>query len=183
MISQISLIKFNTLNMRPTRLQHAFTLVELMIAVAILAVAVGLIIPSLGPNDRSRLLAAANLIASEIELAQSLSIATPEDRAVVKFDLAAPAGVTWWIAPASAPDTPIMRPYSTTPHVTTLGVGDAADLGGIGVTLVGTADTIGFEEFGRPDPPAEIRVRLTNAAGTLDLVLSESTGFLSMVDQ
>lgn len=165
------------------RNQPGFTLIELMIAVAILAVAVGLIIPSLGPNERSRLLSAANLIASEIELAQSLSIATPDERVILKFDLAAPAGVTWWIAPASSPDTPINRPYSTTPHVTTLGLGDAADLGGIAVTLIGTADTIGFEEFGRPDPPAEIRVRLTNPAGTVDLVLSETTGFLSMQDQ
>lgn len=52
----------------------AFTLIELMIVLFLMAIAIGLLIPSAAPQTEQQLRAAAHLIASEIELARDLAI-------------------------------------------------------------------------------------------------------------
>ena len=155
---------------------------ELLIALAILAVAVGIAVPSLEPNDRSRLVAAADMVAADLEAAQAMAIADPADLALVKFDPVAPAGPTWWIAVQSAPTVPIVKLYTTTPYLVTLGVGAAASLTGITISLVGVTDSVQFDAFGRLLTTQPATVRLTNPAGSLDVVISDVTGFITIVD-
>lgn len=52
----------------------AFTLIELMIVLFLMAIAIGLLIPSAAPQTEQQLRAAAHLIAAEIELARDLAI-------------------------------------------------------------------------------------------------------------
>jgi len=163
---------------RPSR--RGFTVVELLIALAILAVAVGIVVPSLEPNDRARLVAAADMVAADLEYAQALSVSNPDDLAHVKFDPAAPAGPTWWVGVASAPNTPILKPFTTTPYRVTLGDGAAASLTGISISLIGVTDTVAFDAFGRLTTTTPARVRLTNGGGSLDVVVNDVTGFVTI---
>ena len=146
----------------------------------ILAVAIGIAVPSLQPNDRARLVSAAGLIASDLEYAQSLSIAMPDDLALVKFDVDNPAGATYWIATVSDPDTPILKPYSDDPYTITFGDGAASEMENVAITLVGAAEQIVFDSVGRLKPVTDGRVRLTNDGGSLDVAVSAATGFVTI---
>lgn len=158
----------------------AFTLVELLITVSILLILVGIVVPTLTPNDRSRLVSAAQLVASDLEFAQSMSVAAPADPAMIRFDPANPAGPTYWVALSSAPETPIIKQFLTNPYLVTMGQGGASELTGVTFTLVGATDRVIFDAFGQLVAPAEVRVRLSNPAGSLDVVISASTGFITI---
>ncbi len=165
-----------------TRRACAFTLVELLIAIAILAVAIGIAVPALQPNDRALLVTAAGQVAADMEYAQSRSIAVPNDATLVKFDPDKRDGATYWVATVSDPDTPVMKPYTTTPHTITFGVGAAADLAGISIELIGVTDQVVFDSVGRLNPITDVRVRLSNDGGELDVAVSAATGFVTIED-
>lgn len=148
----------------------------------ILAVAIGIAVPALQPNDRARLISAAGLIASDLEFAQSMSIATPDDLTLVKFDLDNPAGATYWVGTESDPDTPILKPYSDDPYTITFGEGAASEMENVVITLVGATDQIVFDSVGRLKPVTDVRVRLTNDGGSLDVAVSATTGFVTIED-
>src|SRR5690606_2920334 len=116
------------------RRASAFTLVELLIALAIMAIALGIAVPTLRPNARARLISAAELLASGLEYAQSLAIAAPTNFAMGRFDPDAAEGPTYWIAYESDPDKPIAKLYSSDAHLVTFGAGDAAQLEGVEIT-------------------------------------------------
>jgi prepilin-type N-terminal cleavage/methylation domain-containing protein len=59
---------------RRTSARAAFTLIEFVIVLLIMAIAAGLIIPNAAPQTEQQLRAAAHLIAAEIELARDLAI-------------------------------------------------------------------------------------------------------------
>src|SRR5262245_48745623 len=86
--------------------RRGFTLIDLMVTIAVLAVAAAVIIPGVSNNDRLRLMAAANVMTSDIELAQVMTISFPNDPIVVRFD---PDNATYWLARPADPDTPISR--------------------------------------------------------------------------
>ncbi|MGQ9505177.1 MAG: pilus assembly FimT family protein [Thermogutta sp.] len=66
----------------------AFTLIELMIVLLLMAIAAGLLIPSAAPQTEQQLRAAAYLIAAEIELGRDLAI-TYNSQYQLAFDLKA----------------------------------------------------------------------------------------------
>lgn len=145
-----------------------------------MAIALGIAVPTLRPNARARLISAAELLASDLEYAQSLAIASPTNFAMVRFDPDAAEGPTYWIAYESDPDKPIAKLYSSDAHLVTFGAGDAAQLEGVEITVVGDGDRIVFDSFGRTSDGAEGRVRLSNADGSIDIVISATTGFMTV---
>ncbi|MCC6662036.1 MAG: prepilin-type N-terminal cleavage/methylation domain-containing protein [Phycisphaerales bacterium] len=68
--------------------RRGYTLVELLIVVAVLGIAGAMVIPQLGSTDVLRIQAAVRTIVSDINLAQSDALARQEARALV-FDVAA----------------------------------------------------------------------------------------------
>jgi len=151
-----------------------------MIVLAIIAVMLGVAVPSLQPDDRIRLVSATNLIASDLEYAQSLSVATPADLAMIRYDPANAAGPTYWVSQQSAPETPIIKPYIASPYLVTLGVDAAYEMTGVTFSLIGATDRITFDAFGQLTTSVEARVRLTNASGSMDVIVSPSTGFITI---
>ena len=89
------------------RRRTAFTLLELMVSVTIIAVAAAAVIPSYSDSGRARVIAATSIITSDIELAQVMTISYPSEPVVVRFD---PAQNRYWLAYADSPETPIARP-------------------------------------------------------------------------
>lgn len=159
----------------------AFTLLELLIAVMVMAIVAAMAVPALAPNDGARLSGAATLLASDLEFAQSLSIANPDDLAAVRFDPDDPDGATYWVALSSAPDTPIDRPGTDEPYLVQFGQGDAAQLEGVNLSVTGVSDdTVIFDQFGRLATTDEVMVRLNNAAGRRGVRISAATGFITI---
>ena len=161
--------------MRVDRSHSAFTLLELLIVIAVLAVVATFVFPLLGNDARLRVLAAADIVTSDIEFAQAMSVGDPSNPLVVRFD---PAQARYWVAAASDPATPMTREDTGEPYLVTLGVGRAAPAENVTFTLSNiTADTLEFDVYGTvvgdgTDPV----VHLECDGETLDIIVSAATG-------
>lgn len=157
---------------------RGFTLIDVLTTVVIIIIVTAVAAPALAPDDRSRLYGGAQLLASDLEYAQSLSIATPDDLALVRFD---PDGAGYWIAHESAPDTPITVGYSNTPYRVRFGQGTAALLFDVATASQGvTASTMTFDEYGRLTTGADASIILTNPGGSYTVRVSGASGGVSL---
>jgi prepilin-type N-terminal cleavage/methylation domain-containing protein len=68
-----------------THLRHAYTLIEMLIVVALLGIASAMVIPNVGSTDVLRVQSSVRAIVSEINFAQSDALARQRGRAVI-FD-------------------------------------------------------------------------------------------------
>lgn len=114
----------------PRRVQRAFTLFELMIVVAIAAVLATMVLPMIRNDERLQLIAAASLVTSDIEYAQSLSISRPSSPAAVSFDTST---ASYHVAYQSSVETPLTRDDTGESYAVTFGTGRAT--GAAGVTM------------------------------------------------
>lgn len=125
---------------------RAFTLLEVLIVVSVIAVVAAIVSPMFSDDAPLRVRAAARVLASDIEYAQVLSIAHPQQPMVVKFsdDLA-----SYWLALASDPELPIAREDTGEPYLVTFGAGRASPAEGIALELVDVkANCIQFTSTG-----------------------------------
>ena len=158
--------------------RHAFTLFELLVTIAIIAVTAVLVAPALRGDEQFRLLAAASILRSDIELAQVMSISAPEDPVVVRFD---PANDRYWLALTSAPEVPILRADTEEPYVVTFGIGRAASALGVTYTVVDvTGNVLEFNpQGGLTDFQAEPRVTLNSDDRWIRLDIAPTTGTIT----
>lgn len=159
----------------------AFTLVDLMMALAVLAVLVAVVVPTAQPDEQVKLLAGATRLAADIEYAQSASLASPSDPTVVRL---ADDGQSYWLALKSKPDVPIERPDSDEPFEVVFGDGDARGLEGLLVALTAKdAVMIEFDSFGRLATTEDAVVRLSNEAGSMYVAVACTTGSVKVLGQ
>ncbi len=171
-----------------SRAPRGLTIIDVMITLSVMAIVTAIALPALGPNDSLKLVSAATILASDLEYAQSESIASPSDPVLVRVDA---AGDQYWLARASAPDTPIMRPLSSEAdpssdaYLTEYGDGRAIFLDGIEIELLGADGGSGdlqFDAFGRLDRLSNADIRLSNESDGLSVRISASTGAVSIVE-
>jgi Tfp pilus assembly protein FimT len=104
----------------------------MLVTVALVAIVSAAVLPALSDDTRLRLMAASAVIASDIELAQTMTISRPDDAVVVRFDA---DKSTYWIAPAGDTETPITREASGEPYEIQLGKGRASSADGVTFVL------------------------------------------------
>lgn len=114
-----------------------FTLLELLMTVTVIVIAASMVLPSLRDESRLRLMAASNLISSDIELAQVMTISRPSQPVIVKFDA---ENDIYWLAYAESPDIPVTRPDTLEPYVVVLGEGRARAALGVALELIDVPD-------------------------------------------
>ncbi len=165
------------MNTTTITIRRAFTLVEILITVVVMAIVVGVAVPSLSSNDRARLVGAVGMVASDLEFAQSVALADPSDPGVFK---ARPDGTGYWIATASDTATPILSAYSNDPYSITFGTGIAAELTGVTIGVAQASDEVQFDGFGRIAGMADITVTVTNASGSMDIIVKATTGVVNI---
>lgn len=164
---------------RPRR--RGFTLIDLMLALAVLAIMMVVVVPSAQPDEQVKLLAAATRLAADVEYAQSASLSTPGDPTVVRF---AADGSGYWLALKSAADTPILIPNSDEPFHVIFGKGDARGLEGMTAGLTAKdADTIEFDAFGRLTETDDASIKLENTAGATYVSVKATTGSVNILGQ
>lgn len=161
----------------PTRNHRAFTLVEILITVVIMAIVVAVVIPSLSTDDNARLIGAANMVASDIEFAQSVALANPDDPGALK---ASADGTGYWVATALDPDAPILSTYSQEPYLITFGEGVASELGGVTISVAEVDGKIQFDGFGRLAGLEDIVVTVSNASGSQEILVKSVTGVVEI---
>lgn len=111
-----------------TQSRRGFTYIELMVTLTIIAVLTMVVLPSFRDNDRMRLMAGSQLLIADIETAQVMTIAVPDDPVVVRLD---PDNNRYWLAYADDPETPITHASSGDPYLVTFGEGRASTASGV----------------------------------------------------
>lgn len=150
------------------------TLIDLLMTITVIGIVIAAIAPTLAPQNPVRLIAAGALVVSDIEYAQSATLANPADPTVVRFDT---KGLGYWLALESDPDQPIMRPGTTDEYRITFGEGLAASLDGISVDAASIPDfTVTFDAFGRLSTPGNQSVIVYTGDTCVIIEITDTTG-------
>jgi len=160
------------------RAPRAFSLINLMITIAVMAIVAAAVLPSVASGNQVNVTGAAYLLASDLEYAQSISLAEPDEPALVRFDVDAGA---YWIARAGSPDTPILRANGRDPYRVEFGRGDAAAASDVAIALTGAVDdAVAFDGFGRLATPDDAVVTLTGQHGVRRVRIDADTGVVTI---
>lgn len=155
-----------------------FTLIDLLMTLTIIAVMATVLFPRLNDSGRLKLIAGSRLLASDIEMAQIMTISNPAEPIVVRFE---PTLGTYWLAPASDPDNPILRPGAAQIYRVVFGEGRGRTAKDVTFALTEvTDDTLKFnEQGGMLDPTKEPKIKLMEGSRWLTLKVSTMTGAIS----
>ncbi len=156
---------------RTPPLRRGFLLIDLLMALVVIAILVTVALPALRPNDSLKLISAATVLAADLEFTQASTLNEPQDPFIVRVDDAA---ARYWIARQSDPEVPITKPDGS-PYEVELGT--AESFPDIGLRLEGGKDgAIVFDAFGRLADGANAQIVLTSPTGELPVRVLASTG-------
>lgn len=162
---------------RPGR---AFSLIELLIGIMIIAILGAVVIPMAASTPATTVSGAARLLVADIELAQSESIAHPDDPRLIKVDL---AQNRYWIARVATPSTPISDPAGNGTMLVQFGSGRAASLSGVtiqGFALDKAGETgnteLRFDGVGQPDQATPATITLACQGITMTVTVAAESG-------
>ena len=163
---------------RPQCHSGGFTLIDLMMTLTIIAVMATVLIPRMGDGGRVRLIAGSRVLSSDIEMAQIMTISNPTEPIIVKFE---PLNSRYWLAPASDPDNPIVRPGATQLYRVTFGQGRGRTANDVTFELTDiTGDVLKFNEQGGVlDPTTAPQIKLIHGQRWIKLNVSTMTGLIS----
>jgi prepilin-type N-terminal cleavage/methylation domain-containing protein len=158
--------------------EHGFTIVELLVTLTVIATLSVLIIPTFQDDAQLRVMAAASLLASDIEYAQVLSVSQPDDPVVVQFDT---ANATYWLAYADAPEEPLIRPDTGDPYLVEFGAGRGEPALDVSIWLIDLPDDrLSFDSNGGlVDFNTEPRIILGQGEHYRTLSIAATTGSLT----
>ncbi len=168
--------------MHPRRARRAFTLVDLMMTIAVMGLCALVATSSWSPSERTRVIGAAQLVASDLEFARELSVSAPADLAVFRIDS---NSTGYWVARASSTETPVIR-HDGQPFSVVFGSGRHALLLGVTLVFKGGATTpptggmISFDAFGRLTTGADAEITVSGSGGTATVAVSAATGDVSI---
>tara|TARA_B100001059_G_scaffold197620_1_gene203142 strand:+ start:475 stop:1011 length:537 start_codon:yes stop_codon:yes gene_type:complete len=160
--------------------RRAFTLVELMVVVAILMTMAMFTIPMIQDGRSSGVNAAAGILQSDLERAQVMAMSHPDKRVGLQIDA---DGGGWSIVDADFPSTPLLDEFSGAPISIRLGKGrgQVAD----GVQIQGdeaSGNLLVFGALGGLELPGNPRLlTLRNESHERSLRVSPATGWISIV--
>jgi prepilin-type N-terminal cleavage/methylation domain-containing protein len=161
------------------RYGSAFTLIELMIVLVILAIVAAVVLPMTGTTAATQLIGAGRLLVADIQYAQHESITHPDDPCLLKVDQ---PGNRYWIAKVSAADTPIADPASKGQFLVAFGSGRASALAGVTMRSysLGGDTELRFDGFGQPDQTTTATIVLTCGGATLTVSVDPISGEVSV---
>jgi len=159
-------------------MRPAFTLLEVLVVITIIAAVAALVLPTFNDDSRLRLMAAAAVMTSDIELAQVMTISQPDDPVIVRFE---PARNRYHLAWADTPGTPMTRQATDETYRVTMGIGRAATAEGVTFTTADvTDDILAFNpQGGMLDFASSPRITLSLDGRTITLDISPSTGSIT----
>ncbi len=167
------------------RQSAGFTLIEVLLVIAIFAMLAAIVIPMGHDEHRMRLRAGMAVLASDIELAQVMSVSAPKDPVVVRFD---PDTSSYWLARLDDPDEPLMRGETNEPYRVVMGQGRAAGAIGVEMIVVGLQDnTLQFNAHGgladlHASPRISLQVQDGSSRAGITAEIAGTTGRLMVSD-
>lgn len=160
--------------------RRGVSMLELMIVVSILGIIGALALPMFTGTDATRLRAAANVLAADLDAARAESIAHGENLRLVVFD---DTNHAWHIAAASDDTTPINHADTGQPYLRTIGTSGLKQLQGVTIsafdldTASETDDNkLGFGLYGQLDQTTDATITLAAGSSTITLTVNAETG-------
>jgi prepilin-type N-terminal cleavage/methylation domain-containing protein len=162
-------------NWRSPRARRGLTLVEVVVTVVCLAIAAAIVLPGLSDNSGERLRGAAQILAADLEYAQSESMSRSDDPRMLVLD-ADNGGYV--IATRSAPGTPITNKMGRLPYATRFGTGRALGTGNVkvGTFSLGGDNRLSFGALGQLDQATTATIQLVCGARSIVISLDPTTG-------
>jgi len=160
---------------RFSRERRGFTLVEILIVVAILGIIGAMALPRFGSSNAERLKQAAQLLIADIGVAQSESLAHGDQRRVMVFDL---DNEQYHLALAATPETPIEDPVRKASFLVRFGEGRASQLNSVTIESVDLDGdlVLGFERYGNLDQASDARIVLACQGMSRSIIIDADTG-------
>jgi prepilin-type N-terminal cleavage/methylation domain-containing protein len=160
---------------------RAFTLFEVVLVILILGIVAAALVPPLGNNLYSpRLRTAANMLASDIDLCASESIAQPSAPRAVNFDT---TGNKYTLLDFKALTT-LKNPADSQDYVNDFSTGRNAQLAGVTLQSVlsggNPVTTVAFDAYGRPLLAADLVITLACNSQILTVTVKSTTGDVSI---
>jgi len=158
--------------------QRGLTLLEMLITIAILAIAAATVAPMFSDDSQLRTMGAARILASDIELAQVLTISHPNDPVVVRLE---PDKAMYWLAYASDSETPMPRPDNGDPYLVQFGEGRARSTQGVTLALDQISNNmLEFEASGAlVDFASSPLIQLSQNGSAITLAVAPMTGSIT----
>lgn len=165
--------------MQDRGLRRGILYVDVLVALTIMVLLAAIVLPSFRDDSHIRVVAAAEIVTSDIELAQVMSIASPDDPVVVVFNANG-----YSLAHASDTATPIDRPadangFGGGAYSIEFGKGRARHAADVAVTVDTAPEVIAFNGLGALDAPTPVTVRLAFGTRWIDLAVSPTTGSIT----
>lgn len=168
---------------RPNASPRAFTLIDVLVVMAVLSIVLFAVIPAFSRDDRTRLVAAANLFTADLQNARMLTVQDPGDPVRV---VVSPAGAGWHLSRHSDPDTPMTLPTGVGGDWRIVfGEGPASNLWSVRLApqgvdpvtiLAGALPFVRFDAFGRLAPAVDTRFELSTENDSLIVRVRADTG-------
>ncbi len=157
------------------RRHAAFTLIELLIVLTILAIAAMLIAPAFGQTGTTQLRQAARLLEADLAYAQVESISHPDDPRVIVFD---PSANSYHLASVSSPSQPITNPATNAHYNVQFGQGRATQLTDVTIESlsVGGDQQLAFGQYGELDQDTPATIRIECKGQHVTLTIDPTTG-------
>jgi prepilin-type N-terminal cleavage/methylation domain-containing protein len=158
---------------------RAFTFAEVLVVIVVLGVVAAVILPRMGTNNASKLVAAAQVVMGDMSYAQVDSISFPDDLRRIVIE---PGGTSYYLALASAPTTPITNPVTKLPYRTTFGSDNLRALSGVTISSYSlNSDAILiFGMYGELDQTSAATITLSCGSNTLTLTINATTGIVTV---
>lgn len=152
-----------------------FTLIEVIVTLVCLVVAAVIVLPTVSDNSGEQLRGAAQILAADLEYAQSESMSRTDDPRMLVIDADSGGYV---ISTRSAPATPVTNRVGNVPYVTRFGIGRVAMLTKVrvGTCSLGGDNRLSFGALGQLDQAATASIQLVCGSRSILISMDPTTG-------
>jgi len=175
----------------PAHYRGGFTIIEVLIIVMILGITAALAIPMLSDTNSTKLIAAADLLATDLAYTEIESISHSDDPRVVVFDstnskyiITTRSAITTAVGAGNDPidATPINNPVGNQPYEVILGQRHAVALGGVTISSysLNGDEQLEFGIYGQTDQAATATITFAAGTSNIDVTLEPISGEASI---
>ena len=154
--------------------RSAFTFVELGIVAVVIMILFVAALPDGDTAAKQQGLELARRFETDVAYARSLSVAQPDDPALIQVD---GANNRYWLARASAPTVPILHPWTKKPYLIQTGPGGEDGLEDVTIVAMDFDgdQVLQFDSLGSTDQDTVALLRLGSGGGEYEVSVSPTT--------